>query len=76
MSQTVAALLEAVLALPEDARMEFVSALLASVEESGQRPFDNSWLIEVRRRSDEFDSGAVRSISWNEVKKQTTREVC
>jgi putative addiction module component (TIGR02574 family) len=75
MSQTVAALLEAVLALPENARMEFVAALLASVEESGQRPFDDSWLMEVRRRSEEFDSGAVKSISWNEVKERANGEV-
>jgi putative addiction module component (TIGR02574 family) len=75
MSQAVEQLLQAALALPDEEQLQFVAALLAAVEERGLRPFDDAWLMEIQRRSAEFDTGAVKPIPWSEVKEQARREV-
>jgi len=68
MSQGVSQLLQAALALPEEEQLQLVAALLAAVDERGLRPFDDSWLEEIQRRSAEYDSGSVQPIPWTEVK--------
>lgn len=45
-----------------------MSALTAAVEERGLRLFDDSWLEEIRRRSEGYDSGSAEAIPWTEVK--------
>jgi putative addiction module component (TIGR02574 family) len=74
MGQGVERLLEAALALPDDEQLQLVEALLAAVDERGLRPFDDSWLAEIQRRSAEFDAGAVKPIPWAEVKDRARRE--
>jgi putative addiction module component (TIGR02574 family) len=68
MNQTVEQLLQAALKLPDEQQLELVSALIAAVEERGLRPFDDSWLEEIRRRSEGYDSGSAEAIPWTEVK--------
>jgi putative addiction module component (TIGR02574 family) len=74
MSQGVEQILEAALALPDDDQLQLVDALLAAVDERGLRPFDDSWLAEIQRRSAEFDAGTVKPIPWAEVKERARRE--
>jgi putative addiction module component (TIGR02574 family) len=74
MSQGVEQILEAALALPDDHQLQLVDALLAAVDERGLRPFDDSWLAEIQRRSAEFDAGTVKPIPWAEVKERARRE--
>jgi putative addiction module component (TIGR02574 family) len=71
MNQTVEQLLQAALKLPDEQQLLLVSALTAAVEERGLRPFDDSWLEEIRRRSAEYDAGSVQTIPWAEVKEPT-----
>lgn len=68
-------LLQAALALPDEDQLRLLTALGAAVEEKGLRPFDDSWLAEVQRRSAELDAGAVRPIPWAEVKERARRQV-
>jgi putative addiction module component (TIGR02574 family) len=68
MSQDVEQLLQAALALPDEEQLKLVAALVSAVDERGLRPFDDSWLEEVRRRSAEYDAGSVQAIPWAEVK--------
>lgn len=68
MNQTVEQLLQAALKLPDEEQLQLVSALTAAVEERELRPFDDSWLEEIQRRSAEYDSGSVQAIPWSEVK--------
>ena len=75
MSQTVQQLLDAALSLPDEEQLQLVAALTAAVDEGGLRPFDDTWLAEVQRRSAEFDAGGVELIPWAEVKKQVRHEV-
>jgi putative addiction module component (TIGR02574 family) len=70
MSQGVQELLQAALALSDEEQLQLVAALVAAVDERGLRPFDDSWLEEIRRRSAEFDAGSVRPIPWAEVKER------
>ncbi|HTU91681.1 MAG TPA: addiction module protein [Gemmataceae bacterium] len=67
MNQTVEQLLQAALKLPDEEQLQLVSALTAAVEERGLRPFDDSWLEEIRRRSAEYDAGSIQAIPWAEV---------
>jgi putative addiction module component (TIGR02574 family) len=70
MNQTVEQHLQAALKLPDEEQLQLVSALTAAVEERGLRPFDDSWLEEVRCRSAEYDAGSVQAIPWAEVKER------
>jgi putative addiction module component (TIGR02574 family) len=62
MTQSVQQLLQSALALPDEEQLQLVAALLAAVDERGLRPFDDSWLAEIQRRSAEYDAGAVQPI--------------
>ena len=75
MTQAVQHLLQSALALPENERLQLLSALASAVEEQGLRPFDDAWLVEIQRRSAEYDAGDVPTLSWNEVKDRARREV-
>jgi putative addiction module component (TIGR02574 family) len=63
-------LLDAVLALPEEDRLQFAEALIASLQPSDRPPFDDSWRAIIQRRSAELQSGQVTPIPWEEVKRQ------
>jgi putative addiction module component (TIGR02574 family) len=75
MTQAVAQLLQAALKLADEEQLQLVSALTAAVEERGLRPFDDSWLEEIRRRSTEYDAGSVQPIPWSEVKERARQRV-
>jgi putative addiction module component (TIGR02574 family) len=70
MKQAVEQVLQAALKLPDEDQLQLLSALTAAAEERGLRPFDDSWLEEVRRRSAEYDAGSVQPIPWSEVKER------
>ena len=69
MSSTTQQLLDAALSLSEGERIEFVEALLVSLQPDDRPPFDESWREVVRRRSTELRSGQVVPIPWSEVKR-------
>jgi putative addiction module component (TIGR02574 family) len=75
MTQAVEKLLLDALALPDHEQLQFVSALVAAVDERGLRPFDDSWLAEIARRSAEYDAGGVTPIPWAQVKERARREI-
>lgn len=73
MRQGVEQLLQAALALSDEEQLQLIAALFAAVDERGLRPFDDSWLEEVRRRSAEYDAGSIQAIPWAEVKERARR---
>jgi putative addiction module component (TIGR02574 family) len=75
MSQTVEQLFQAALKLSDGEQLQLVSALTAAVEERGLKPFDDSWLEEIARRSAEYDGGSVQSIPWSEVKERARQRM-
>jgi putative addiction module component (TIGR02574 family) len=74
MSQAVADLLNAALALPEAERAELAELLAASLstEASSLHP---SWSEELSRRAAEVDSGAVKPVPWDEVRRQVQAQL-
>jgi putative addiction module component (TIGR02574 family) len=70
MSVTAEQLLDAVLALPDEDRLEVAEALIASLQPSDRPPLDDSWREVIHRRSAELRSGKVVGIPWEEVRRQ------
>jgi putative addiction module component (TIGR02574 family) len=70
MNSSTEHLLEAALALPDTERVEFVEALIASLQPEDRPPFGESWREVIRRRSAELRSGQVTPVPWAEVKRQ------
>jgi putative addiction module component (TIGR02574 family) len=75
MSRVVEQLLRAALALPDEEQLQLVAALVAAVDERGLRPFDDSWLEEIQRRSAEYEAGSVQPIPWTEVNERARQKV-
>lgn len=62
------AILQAALALPEDARFGLAQELLDSLPPELDELSDEELLAELKRRSAEIDSGAVKLVPWSEAK--------
>jgi putative addiction module component (TIGR02574 family) len=75
MNSATEQLLDAVLALPDCDRAEFLEALVASLRPDDRSPFDESWRKVIQRRTDELQSGQVQPVPWAEVKRQTRNKV-
>ena len=70
MNSTAEQLLSAALSLPEEDRLQFVEALIVSLQPTDRAPFDDSWREIIRRRSAELQSGQVTPVPWEDVKRQ------
>ncbi len=68
MTEQAHKLLVAVLQLPEDERAELVVAVMDSFEPSPEE--DAEFAEEIKRRIAEVESGAVKTIPWEEVRKR------
>lgn len=75
MNPQVDQLLQAALALPDEDQLRFLAALSSAIDERGLRPFDDSWLVEIQRRSVEYDAGGVRAVPWVEVKERARQRL-
>jgi putative addiction module component (TIGR02574 family) len=62
--------LKSVRSLPEDERLELLEALIADCDQALARPFDETWLAEIRRRSGEIDAGTAALTPWSEAKRR------
>lgn len=70
MNSAMEQLLDAVLALPDGDRVEFMEALMASLQPDDRPPFDESWREVIQRRTAELRSGRVKPVPWAEVRRQ------
>jgi putative addiction module component (TIGR02574 family) len=74
MSEAVAEILSAALALPEAERAELAELLTASLT-SPPSSLHPAWAAELRRRAAEVDSGTVTAVSWDEVRRQAQAQL-
>jgi putative addiction module component (TIGR02574 family) len=74
MSQTVAELLDAALSLPEPERAELVELLTASLD-APPSSLHPAWKDEIRRRAAELDSGQVKPIPWEVIRREVEAEL-
>ena len=56
--------------LNEAERVRLVEELLGSLTSDKAEELDDTWLIELDRRSRELDAGTVQAVPWNEVQKR------
>ncbi len=67
--------LEAALALPVDEQRVLVEALLAATDPPSPNSLHPSWAAEIHRRSEAYDAGQTRTLTWEEVKEQASRRL-
>jgi putative addiction module component (TIGR02574 family) len=61
-------LLQDVLALPEDERLELASEIIASVDGPRDADWDSAWLAELDRRVEAADTRGEAGADWTEVR--------
>jgi putative addiction module component (TIGR02574 family) len=61
-------LLREALALPQEKRLRLLEKLNESLD--AETPLSEEWMAEIQRRSDELESGKVKGIPWEEVKRK------
>jgi putative addiction module component (TIGR02574 family) len=59
--------LKAVLELPENERVDVLGALIENIDGPAQEGVDEAWAAEIKRRIEEVESGAVKTIPWEQV---------
>lgn len=74
MSQAVADILNAALALSEPDRAELADLLAASLT-SPPSSLHPDWAAELRRRAAGVDSGQVKPVPWDEVRRQVQAQL-
>lgn len=75
MTEATEQLLQSVLDLPVEERLQLVEALLAECDQTLARPFDDAWLAEIQRRSAQIDSGTAILTPWPEVKQRVRQRL-
>jgi putative addiction module component (TIGR02574 family) len=73
MSPTAEELLKQVLTLGEKDRASVAGALIESLHGPADPDVETAWDVEIRRRIEELDSGAVEAIPWQEVRERLFR---
>ena len=67
--------LQLAMTLPDDERLQLAEALLASVDTTGELPFDAEWIAEAKRRATRIDAGESRTSTWEEVRERARTAV-
>jgi putative addiction module component (TIGR02574 family) len=70
MKRDAAEILKEALALPTEARAALAGSLLESLDADVDEGAEAAWATEISRRVAELDSGAVKTISWAEVRRR------
>jgi len=69
MSPITRQVLDSALALPAEAQLELIEALIAGLDEANPESLDEAIIGEIQRRSAEYDAGLVQPIAWSEVRR-------
>jgi putative addiction module component (TIGR02574 family) len=73
MSPTAEDLLKQALTLDEKDRASVAGALIESLHGQVDPDAEEAWDVEIRRRVEELESGAVETIPWAEVRERLFR---
>jgi len=69
MNTTARQLYDNALQLPDSERSELAAWLIESLDPEVDRDMEEAWDVEIKRRIDELDSGAVTAIPWPEARR-------
>jgi putative addiction module component (TIGR02574 family) len=61
--------------LPLADRIQLILALWDTVPPDSLPPLSDEWLAEINRRSAEYDSGAVQTVPWEQIRADALRRV-
>jgi putative addiction module component (TIGR02574 family) len=61
--------------LPVADRIQLIDAIWETLPDDSLPPLSDEWIAEIQRRSAEFDSGAVETVPWEQVKAEAFRRV-
>jgi putative addiction module component (TIGR02574 family) len=75
MTDSARKLLEAVLSLSEDERLEVASQIIASVDGPGDADWDRSWLAELDRRVDSARESGEVGAEWSDARSRILRRL-
>ena len=70
MTEKAAEILKEALLLSEKERVEMASALFESLDPIVDDGVEKAWEDEIARRIHEIDSGKVKAVSWDEMRKR------
>jgi putative addiction module component (TIGR02574 family) len=63
-------LLKQALTLPDEERAELAASLIDSLDTTVDNNVEAAWQEEIARRLDEMESGKVKGIPWEEVRRK------
>ncbi len=61
--------------LPVPDRIQLFDAIWSTLPVDALPPLSDEWVVEIQRRSAEYDSGAVQIIPWEQVKAAALRRL-
>lgn len=70
MSVDTQTLFDEALKLPSDARAELAGRLLETLDGEADEDAERLWAIEIARRVKELDEGKVKTVPWEEVRRE------
>jgi putative addiction module component (TIGR02574 family) len=66
-------ILKDALTLRADERAELAGALLRSLESTSDARAGEAWRVEIERRAQEVETGAVKAVPWESVRERLVR---
>ncbi len=73
MARSARELFDEVMRLDPEERATLMRLLIDSLDAESEEGVDAAWVAEVERRMAELDSGAVQSLSWDELRARLYR---
>lgn len=70
MATSATDILSQALELKEEERAELAGLLIESLDEPAEEGVEAAWAVEIERRMADLDSGAAKTLSWEEVRKK------
>ncbi|MDH5470919.1 MAG: addiction module protein [Gammaproteobacteria bacterium] len=61
-------ILRQALELKEEERAELASLLIESLDAPAEEGVEAAWAVEIERRMADLDSGAAKTLTWEEVR--------
>ena len=75
MTKAAQELLADALRLDTTERAKLAAELLASLDGEPEEGVEAAWAEEVERRMDDIESGAVKLVPWEDVKRRVEKEI-
>lgn len=61
--------------LPVAERLQLIDAIWETVPADSLPPLSEEWLVEIQRRSAEYDAGSTETVSWTQIRDEALRRI-